>query len=97
MAEASAGSSSGAKALWGDKCTVPAALQLLAVPPSDPQQMHFQDPDFQRALKVHVLPVNADATCMALLIADLYRQPHRWLLVCDLGLYTSGIDGLQSW
>ena len=38
--------------LWGDKRTVPAALQLLSVPAAGAQQMNFKDPDFQRALKV---------------------------------------------
>ena len=51
-AEAQAGSSSGAQALWGDKRTVPAALQLLSVPAGGPQQMNFKDHDCQRALKV---------------------------------------------
>jgi hypothetical protein len=51
-AEAEAGSSSGVHALWGDRRTVPAALQLLSVPAAGPQQMNFKDPDFQRALKV---------------------------------------------
>ena len=51
-AEAGAASSGGAHMLWGDKRTVPAALQLLAVPAAGPQQMNFKDPEFQRALKV---------------------------------------------
>lgn len=52
VAEAEAGSSSGANALWGDKRTVPAALQLLAVPAAGPKHMNFEHDDFQRALKV---------------------------------------------
>ena len=51
-AEAGAASSGGAHVLWGDKRTVPAALQLLSVPAAGPQQMNFKDPEFHRALKV---------------------------------------------
>lgn len=57
--------------LWGDKRTVPAALQLLSVPAGGPQQMNFKDPDFQRALKVSIVEGTAqmaDARHLSLML-----------------------------
>ncbi len=52
VVERTASSSSGAEILWADGRTVPAALELLAVPAAGAEHMQFLDPNVQRALKV---------------------------------------------